>query len=323
MVVSLYVATLVSVWLTGVVVTTAQADSGSALATLQHVASLVNEASRVSGASRTTLVSEAVADLTSDSDVGSNKWLREPLAANPPNLSDARTRLAVAIAALEAPSQLPPADARSTLDRVLSDPRFHSRTWLDLVPAFLVPAALLANAIGQFIWSIVRWPFDRLYDLWRLALNSPLFDPAMAVGALVIVGGLVALYRIGLRSALVAQAEAKAPSRDVPPTGADALTEARRRASAGQYRDACHFLLLATLLWLEEAGLARFDRSATNREQVAQLASVGGAVDGRLIDALQLVVRRFDRIWYGQPFATDADFDDLLLLASRVRDTLS
>jgi hypothetical protein len=69
--------------------------------------------------------------------------------------------------------------------------------------------------------------------------------------------------------------------------------------------------------------LARFDRSATNREQVAQLASVGRAVDGRLIDALQLIVRRFDRIWYGQPFATDADFDELLLLASRVRDTLS
>jgi hypothetical protein len=301
--------------------TPARADSG--LLTLQHVATLVDDASRSTGSARTALITEAVADLEADPEL-SDEWLREPLVANPPNFPDARARLAAATDALRAPSRPPVEDARAILARVLDDPRFHPRTWLDLIPKFLVPAALLASAIVQFIWSVVRWPFDRLYDLWRLALNSPLFGPVMAMGALAVVVGLIALYRVGLRSTLVSQAETKAPSsRDTPPTGAVALAEARLSASTGQYREACHFLLLATLLWLDEAGLARFDRTATNREQVAHLASVGGAVDGRLIEALRLVVRRFDRIWYGQPMATDADYEELLVLASRVRDALS
>ncbi len=301
--------------------TAAWATSGPAA--LQRVLSLVDLASRTRGAAQAMFVAEALAELRADPYVGGNQWLAEPLTARPPDLADARVRLTAAIDGLREPSWTPPSDARARLTRVLADPAFHPRSWLDLLPAFLLPVALILSSIVQLIWSIIRWPFDRLIDLLRIALTSPLFGPAILLAALGVAGGLIALYRIGLRAILVSQAEATSPTNEAPLTAADALAVARERASRAQYRDACHFILLATMLWVEEKGLTRFDRSATNREQVAQLATVGGASDRQLVEALESMIGRFDRVWYGQPFVTDSDYEDLLRLAGRVRDALS
>ncbi len=300
----------------------ASADGGQT--TLVRVADLVGQASRVSGTERSALVDEALANLRADPSVGDSDWLREPLASTPPDLAVARERLAAAIDGLRDPIQTsPPANAQLILARVLDDSRFHPRALLDWLPTFLVPVALLVGVVAQFVWSIIRWPFDRAFDLLILILNSRFFGPFIVLAALGVAAGVFALYRVGLRSILVTQAEATATANDVPLTASEALAEAQRLESLAKYREACHFVLIATLLWIEEKGLARFNRSATNREHLTQLAEVAGLANGQVVGALRPVINRFDRVWYGQPIVSDVDYQELVALAGRVRDVLS
>ena len=154
-------------------------------------------------------------------------------------------------------------------------------------------------------------------------MMSPVFGPLMAVAALAIGAGIVVLYRRGLGAILVRQAESEMVKAAAPVTAAEALAEAAKQDALARYREACHFLLLATLLWIEEKGLARFNRSATNREHLTQLASVAEVPDRRLVVALEPAIARFDRVWYGQAFVSHADYRDLLTLAGRVRDSLA
>jgi Domain of unknown function (DUF4129) len=165
----------------------------------------------------------------------------------------------------------------------------------------------------------VRWPFDRLFDLLRIVVDSPFFGPSALVGAIAIIGGLVLLFRRGLGAALVGQSEAAAAKLDLPPTSRDALAASQQSASEGQYREACHFVFLSTLLWIEEQGITRFDRAATNREHLARLLGETVVPTVGLAGALEPVVARFDRVWYGQPTATDVDYQELLALAERLQ----
>lgn len=297
-----------------------RADTGSTA--LTRAALLVEQATRASGAERSKLADQALAALEADPGVGGSNWLREPLTATPPDLAGAGVRLAAAIDATREPNGPVSANAQAILARVLADSRFHPRTLLDLLPSFLVPLALIVGAVAQVIWSIVRWPFDRLLDLLDMILNSWLFGLFIAVAALGVAAGVFGLYRVGVRSILVSQTEAATPQSAVPQTGAAALDEARRLESFALYREASHFVLIATLLWIEEHRLARFDRSATNREHLAQLAAVGGLTSGSVTGALGPVIHQFDRVWYGQPEVSDADYRELLALAGRVRDAL-
>jgi hypothetical protein len=289
-------------------------------AALQRSLDLVDQAQRSSGADRAAQITAALAELDAHPDLVAGSWLRDPLAASPPDLTRAQTRLQAALDALDSPpSNAAAADARSRLDEVLADTRFHPRNWLSLLPSFLLPAALLIVTIVELIWSVVRWPFDRLLDLLRIMVDSPYFGPAALVGAVAIAGGLVLLFRRGLGAALVGQSEAAAAKLDLPPTSQDALVAAQQSASEGQYREACHFVFLSTLLWIEEQGIARFDRAATNREHLARLLGETAVPPFGLAGALEPVVARFDRVWYGQPTATDADYQELRALAERLQ----
>jgi hypothetical protein len=185
-----------------------------------------------------------------------------------------------------------------------------------------MPAALLLSALVQFAWSVVRWPFDRLLDLLSAFLNSSAFGPVMVVVALVVTAGIFVLYRLGLRAIVVAQAEVAPPKTDVPVTADDALAAAERCEGIGQHREACHYALLAALLAVEEKGLARFSRSATNREHLAQLAVVTGSADGPVLRAISPAIDRFDRLWYGQTSVSERDYADLVALVGRVREAL-
>jgi len=73
-----------------------------------------------------------------------------------------------------------------------------------------------------------------------------------------------------------------------------ALKRARAVSAGGDYRTAVRYLYLSSLLWLEERGLLRYDRSRTNREYVRSVAGKPG-----LADSLQNVVNVFDQVWYG------------------------
>jgi len=125
---------------------------------------------------------------------------------------------------------------------------------------------------------------------------------------------IVLAYRFAFRSALVTDTEAREPGRLSRLTSTEALAVAQQHGAAGRYREACHFVLLATLLWLEEKSFARFDPSATNREHLQRLAA-----QPAVASALEPVVDRFDGLWYRSDEATAEDFRALLELAERTR----
>jgi hypothetical protein len=287
---------------------------------LQTALTLVEEAQQATGAGRDARVAAALAAIDRQADPADAAWLRAPLATKPPDLARARSRLEAALDALSPPeAAVDSSDARARLGEVLADPRFHPRTLLDLVPGFLLPLAIFVVDLANVIASIVRWPFDRLFDLLGDFVDSQFFRPAMAIGAIGVVGGLVLLYRRGLRAALIAQAEAAAQPLALPPTSAEALAAAREKAQIGDYRAACHFVFLSTLLAIEERGVAHFDRSATNREHLARLAREPAGSAAELGRALAPIVARFDRLWYGQATVTAADYQDLLALAEQIQ----
>ena len=209
--------------------------------------------------------------------------------------------------------QRDPAVARGILNEVLALPVFQEQDWISLLPQWLVPAALLLKLVLDIIWNAMRWPVDRLVDLVTRLVGEVMRGPVVVVLALLVIVGLALLYQRGLRASIVRQAEVRAEDRPLPPTANEALSLAAREANAGHYRVACHFVLLSTLLAIEERGQARFDPSATNREHLALLAGWP-----RVARALERVVARFDRVWYGQDDVTERDYRDLLALADGV-----
>jgi len=203
--------------------------------------------------------------------------------------------------------------ARTALVDILNAPPFVERDWIASLPYWLVPAAIVIKALLEGLWDLIRWPVDRLLDLLGWLVGATLRGPAVVVLGLLVVAGLVLLYQQGLRAAIVRQAEMPASAPPLPPSAAEALALAGRHAGAGRYREACHFVFLATLLAIEERGHARFDPSATNREHLMRLAGLPP-----LARALERVVGRFDRIWYGQDAVTEADYRELRSLADNV-----
>lgn len=292
----------------------AQQPTDDVRAALARAAAAIEAAGRAPENERAPLVSDALAALDSAAPLATDNWLREPLVSSPPDLSRGRTRLAAALAASTVVrADHDPTSARAALTDVLALPAFQEHDWLSDLPAWLLPAALVIRAVLEFIWNAMRWPLDRLWDLVARIVGDVLRGPIVVMLALLVVVGLALLYQRGLRSAIVRQAEVSRGDQPLPPTASEALSLAARQSAAGRYREACHFVLLSTLLAIEERGQTRFDPSATNREHLARLA--GWPPGAR---ALERVVARFDRIWYGQNAATEADYRELLSLASGV-----
>jgi hypothetical protein len=111
----------------------------------------------------------------------------------------------------------------------------------------------------------------------------------------VIALALVLLYVVrGLRSGFSADASVEAAHADEVMTAETALQRAQSRSAEGDYRTAIRYLYLGTLLLLDERGLLRYDRSATNREYLRRVAD-----KPHLLTHLREVVEVFDRVWYG------------------------
>lgn len=291
-----------------------EADSRAAI---ERALQSVELAAQSSGAERDANVRAALRALEADERLAASAPLREPLVASPPQIERAQARLVAARAALERPAGgAPDVDsARRGLARILSNPPFRAWDPLTLVPDWLLPLALvIADLLGWFS-RIVRWPFDRVLDVVSLLLRGPVGSIGIPLLAFGILCGIVLLYRTGLRAAIVAQAEVSAPSHQLPPTALRALELAQQHASVGRYRNACHFVFLATLLWIEEHADAHFDPTATNREHLAQVGN-----QPTIARALAPVVTHFDQLWYGQETVGESDYRALLGLAARVRE---
>jgi hypothetical protein len=291
----------------------AVADAGEALTS---AAQLVQQArSTESEPERARLVADALAALDTEPGLMGWTWLQEPLQANPPELARAQEKLTAAATAIRVrpTTTTDAARARGLLADVLADPRFQERDWQSYVPGWLLPALLVVQAIVQVLWDIARWPFDRGLDLLGFALRSPLMILiGLAAGV-----GIIALYRFALRATLVRQAEIAPEHEPLPPTAGEALAAAHRAATVGHYRNACHFVLLSTLLWIEEQGDARFDPAATNREHLRRAQAAARPAVAR---ALGPLVAAFDHLWYGSGDITEADYRRLLELAAQVRE---
>src|SRR5262249_32177284 len=137
---------------------------------------------------------------------------------------------------------------RQVLADVLADPRFHPSDWQDAVPSWLLPLLLFIHAALTLAWNMIRWPFDRLLDLIGRTLSSPFVIVLFVLAT----GGLIGLYRAGIRSTILRQVQVDLPDEPLPPTAVEALSAAQTHASMGRYREACHFVLLSALLSIEE-----------------------------------------------------------------------
>jgi hypothetical protein len=128
---------------------------------------------------------------------------------------------------------------------------------------------------------------------------------------LFVLGGIVAVFAVLAylvvhlrRSAVADQALAAEGAPDEAASSSEALVHAQRLANAGDYRSAARQLYLAALLYLDERGRVRYDRSLTNKEYL----TIAG-LDAPAVHALEPVVERFDRTWYGFEPMTAEDFE--------------
>lgn len=279
-----------------------------AIVTLDHVAELPEPG-------RTESLTQLRAELKKETAHALGAWIAEPLEQTPANLPSARLRLVQAVDALGAPSDSDRVAAqRQSLAAVMAGPPFTTRDIKSVAPEWLIPIALVLEWLATTVWNAVRWPFDRLGDIWHGFVHGPAFLPIISL--LAVAGGiaLVLLYRRGLRAALVTEVALQEAGVALPPTSTQAADSAQRFAARGQYREACHFMFLSALLWIEEHGQTRFDRSATNWEHLQRLG-----VRSPLVPPFRLLINRFDRLWYGQADVTESDYRDLEVLTARLR----
>lgn len=212
-----------------------------------------------------------------------NEWLRKALEVNTPDLEAIANRLGALIDALNRPVTAPPAEATTWL-----------RTTLDNPPFSHPPQQ--ASLIGRFLDWLLR-QFLRLFEPINSAASGPasVISQVFALVGGILVIGLIIYWVLGLRRSMVGDVRL-APTHDPDAnlTANSALQQATLLARDGDYRTAVRYLYLSALLWLDERGRLRYDRSLTNHEYLERLRD-----NPPLRTALLPVVETFDRVWYG------------------------
>lgn len=237
-----------------------------------------------------------------------NAWLRDALAQEPPDFPLIVAALGAILDALAQARTPSDPDALQKLDQVFEVPPFKSRevpsAWNDFWDG-------VGRSIGRF--------FEQLFN----QMPTPNINPPNVPNVpstwgnltplgwvMLIIGGLLILALVlytlrGVRRTVAAEARvrAEAEAEEEHMTVQEATDRTRNAAQAGDYRTATRYLYLSTLLWLEERGMVRYDRSRTNREYLQQLRGKPTH------DAFVPVVDTFERVWYGKRPLESADFD--------------
>lgn len=266
-----------------------------------------------------------------------NTLILEEMARDDPNLEAIEGSLAFLLEALDngptghtgqVEGTLAGDAALAELSRVLSDPVYDYTStqsplselarWLANLtgsndPDSVLLRLLLSLAVGLAVGAVLflsldKWVPNRWARLGIAALGTLIttavffvasdnLDVVMqvfaAVGIAVAVGA-VALILLALNRG--SAPSSVRPVSDLASVLGMSAAEARARAAeaAGEadYRSAIRYRCLAVLLALDEAGMLVFDRSATNREYLFR-------APGPLHDELQLLLSRFEAVWYG------------------------
>jgi hypothetical protein len=171
-----------------------------------------------------------------------------------------------------------------------------------------------STARDTFLEKLGEW----LNRLWESAAG--LQARAAWVGR-VIVWGFILTVCVGLAWGLL-QLERRwrirlVPESDGPAAGTASardwqlwLADARRAASAGQWREAIHFVYWATISRLESKRLWPADRARTPREYLALVAAEDPRKAG-----LAMLTGSFERTWYGGRAADKSDYSQAETLA--------
>ena len=301
------------------VVDVARAEHNTAHDVLARASEDLNRAASSRPDERDRYVAGVIQAVEAEPSIRISEWLLAPLRTAPPDVNQGQARVAATLGLLpDSPAINDAESKRRALDSVLGAPPFQTRDLKSISPEWLIPLLLLVEWLATEIGNMIRWPFDRLGETIRAFLDGPAFLPMVTLLAIAAVGSLGLLYRRGLRAALVNETELSAAESPLPLTSAQALDRAQRLAAEGRYRDASHFVLLSALLWIEEHGETRFERSETNWEHLQRL-------DRRSPAAVPLrgLIDRFDRLWYGRGETTADEYRDLETLALRVRQALA
>ncbi|HEY1013456.1 MAG TPA: DUF4129 domain-containing protein [Herpetosiphonaceae bacterium] len=215
-----------------------------------------------------------------------NRWLGQALDGNQPNLRQIRSRLGAQVEALASARPDDP-DAMAKLTAILNAPPF-----ADQKPPEPV------SAPGSSFWGSLD--FSGLGDL----LNG-----CLTVLAILVVAGVVYYIAMavkgGFRRDMVKrprQLDDEVIAENL--NSAKAMDRASEVAVEGDFRKAVRYLYISTLLWLDERGAVRYDRTLTNRE-VLEAVPPGSPIRSRLTP----VVGTFDQVWYGYHEIDQTAFD--------------
>jgi hypothetical protein len=231
-----------------------------------------------------------------------NRWLTGALAEEPPQYAVITAQLGAILDVLGQSRGTIEPDALQRLEQVYEVPPFKSRA---------LPAAW--NRFWEMVGEAISDFFRNLFG----SLPTPAITPAAPASfngltptgwALLLIGLLlvvaIVIYAVrGIRRTVVAEARARAEAdEEETMTASEAVERAHLDARSGDYRAAARHLYLSSLLWLEERGMLRYDRSRTNREYLRQIR--GKPVH----DDLLPVVETFESVWYGNHPLDDHGF---------------
>ncbi len=197
-------------------------------------------------------------------------------------------------------SQIDPAKVRRELKQILSSPEYQ--------PVQPSPIARFIQNIGKTIGRFIRKIFDWIVSGLALDKKSKMLDK---LGAWAVASGFVVLLLIVVRRLIIASQNVSYTTRkpepfaDQMPTGSDLIHQAAKLAESGDYRSAFRAAYLASIAYLDDLSLLRFERSRTNWEYLREL-SRGGHKEQ--YQQLRPITVDFDRKIYGGETCEKEDY---------------
>jgi hypothetical protein len=255
-------------------------ESAAANPALPHRVEMVRQASALLGSIQQVVTSSGEvlpinnSALVSDLDLTSS--------AGEAQLSQDRVKNMIArLQALRDAVERPP-DARiadrSKLREILENPPFKTQ--------------VIANPL-QPLWDMITSLINRI--LGGTLSNALTYRDVLVILALLFVVAVIIYFLRDLRRNWAPEAQvAGSASSETPLNSISAVANAYRHADQGDYRSAIRLLYLATLLWMDERSILRYDRTLTNREYLRAVKD-----EPAISDTLKPIVETFDRTWYG------------------------